>query len=93
MVWGVDIHYEGFLGGYKGKESICNAGDLSLIPGSGRYHREGHLPTPVFLPGEFHGQRSPADYSPQHCKKLNTTECIGLKHAFVGKFVFGRAPK
>ena len=63
MVWGVDIHYEGFLGGYKGKESICNAGDLSLIPGSGRYHREGNLPTPVFLPGEFHGQRSPADYS------------------------------
>ena len=50
-------------------------------------------PTPVFLPGEFHGQRSLADYSPQHCKKLNTTDCIGLKYAFVGKFVFGRAPK
>jgi len=24
-------------------------------------------PTPVFLPGEFHGQRSLADYSPQGC--------------------------
>ena len=24
-------------------------------------------PTPVFLPGEAHGQRSLADYSPQGC--------------------------
>ena len=26
----------GFLSGSDGKESNCNAGDLSLIPGSGR---------------------------------------------------------
>ena len=26
------------------------------------------LPTPVFLPKEFHGQRSLADYSSQHCR-------------------------
>jgi len=58
---GIDTHYEGFLGGYKGKESTYNAGDPGLIPGSGRYPREGNLPTPVFLPGEFHGQRSLAD--------------------------------
>ena len=32
------------------------------------------LPTPVFLPGEFHGQRSLMDYSLQGCKKLDTTE-------------------
>ena len=25
-----------------GKESICNAGDLGLIPGLGRYPREGN---------------------------------------------------
>ena len=24
--------------------------------------------TPVFLPGKFHGQRSPADYSPKGCR-------------------------
>ena len=30
-------------------------------------------PTPVFLPGEFHGQRS-LDCSPWGCKKLDTTE-------------------
>ena len=30
--------------------------------------------TPVFLPGESHGQRSLAGYSPQGCKESNTTE-------------------
>ena len=34
--------------------------------------REGQ-PTPVFLPGEFHGQRSLAGYSPWGHKKLDTT--------------------
>ena len=32
------------------------------------------LPTPVFLPGEFIGQRSLAGYSPWGCKELDTTE-------------------
>ena len=31
-------------------------------------------PTPVFLPGESRGQRSLADYGPQGCKELDTTE-------------------
>jgi len=31
-------------------------------------------PSPVFLPGEFHRQRSLADYSPWGCKELGTTE-------------------
>ena len=31
-------------------------------------------PTPVFLPGEFHGQRSLAGYSPWSHKELATTE-------------------
>ena len=46
-------------GGSDGKESVCNAGDLGLIPESGKiaWRRE-WLPTPVFLPGEFHGQRN-----------------------------------
>ena len=30
--------------------------------------------TPVFLPGEFHGQRSLAGYSPWGCIELDTTE-------------------
>ena len=32
------------------------------------------LPTPVFLPGEFHGQRSLTGYSPWDHKELDTTE-------------------
>ena len=35
-------------------------------------------PTPAFLPGEFHGQRSLAGYSPWGCKESDTTE--GLTH-------------
>ena len=36
------------------------------------------LPTLVFLPGELHGQRSLAGYSPQDCKELDTTEWLTL---------------
>ena len=38
----------GFRHNSVGKESACNAGDLGLIPGSGRSAGE-RLPTPVFL--------------------------------------------
>ena len=31
-------------------------------------------PTPVFLPGEFHGQRSLEGYSPWGLKELDMTE-------------------
>ena len=49
-----------------GKESSSNAGDLGLIPGLGKSPGEGNDNplTPVFLPGEFHGQRSLMGYSP-----------------------------
>ena len=51
-----------FPGGSEGKASVCNAGDPHLIAGSGRSLGEGNdNPTPVFLPGKSHGQRS---YSP-----------------------------
>ena len=43
------------------------------------YRRE-WLPTLVFLPGEFHGQRSLADYSPWGHQKLDTTERIICSH-------------
>ena len=46
--WGID----------DGKECTCNVGDLSSIPGSGRSPRKGNGNPLVFLPGEFHGQRS-----------------------------------
>ena len=37
-------------------------------------------PTPVFLPGEFHGQRSLAGYSPWSCRELDTTEATEHAH-------------
>ena len=36
--------------------------------------RRAWQPTPVFLPGKFHGQRNLMGYSPWHCKEPNTTE-------------------
>ena len=49
-----------------GKNPSANAGDVGLIPGSGRSPGagNGNLPvaTPVFLPGKSRGQRSPAGY-------------------------------
>ena len=53
-----------FPGGSDGKESACKAGDLGLIPGLGRIPwRRTRQPTPIFLPGESHGQKSLAGYS------------------------------
>ena len=52
-----------FSGGSDGKESACNTGDLGSIPGSARSPGEGHGYHPVFLPGEFQGQRNLVGYS------------------------------
>ena len=54
----------GFPTGSDGNASTCNAGDPGLTPGSGRSWRREWQPTSVFLPGESHGQRSQAGYSP-----------------------------
>ena len=60
------------------KNPPVNAGDVrdeGLIPGLGRFPwRRTWQPTPVFLPGEFHGQRSVVGYSPLGCKELDTTK-------------------
>ena len=34
------------------------------------------LPTPLFLPGEFQGQRCLMGYNPWGCKELNMTEQV-----------------
>ena len=59
------------------KNPSCNAGYLSSISGSGR--RE-WLPTPVFLPGEFHRQRSLMGYSLWGRKELDTTKLLTHRH-------------
>ena len=46
-----------------------------MIPESGRFlWRREWLPIPVFLPGESHGQRSLAGYSPWGSKESDMTE-------------------
>ena len=64
-----------YLNSSDDKESVYNAGDLGLNPGSGRPPwRKEWQPTPIFLPGESHTQRSLAGYSPRGCKELDMTE-------------------
>ena len=36
MTWYCKLTHKGFPGNSDGKETACNAGDLGLIPGSGR---------------------------------------------------------
>ena len=53
------------------KNPPANEGDLGV--GKIPYRKKG-LPTPVFLPGKSHGQRSLASYSPWGCKESEATE-------------------
>ena len=46
--------------------------DVGLIPGLGRFPGGGHG-SPVFLPGESHGQRSLVGYSPRGCTESDMT--------------------
>ena len=57
-----------------GKESSCQR-RCGFNPRIGKIPwRRAWQPTPVFLPGESHGQRSLEDYSPWGHKELNVTE-------------------
>ena len=70
-----------YPGGADGKESACNAGDPGSIPGLRRSPGGGHgKPTPVLLPGEFHGQRILAGCSPWGHTELDTTEAAKQQH-------------
>ena len=68
----------GFPGGASGKEPACQGRRLKRwgcdpwirkIPWRRKWQ-----PTPVFLPGEFHGQRGLVGYRTWGCKELDATE-------------------
>ena len=59
-----------------GKESTCNAGDPSLIPGSGRSTGEG-----IDYPLQYSGLENSMDHSPWGRKELDTTEQLSLTHS------------
>ena len=66
-----------------------DARDEDLIPGLGRSSGVGKWqPTPVLLPGKFHGRRSVVGYSPRGRKESDTTEW--LHFIFSGSQVFGK---
>ena len=51
----------------------------SHVPVTSRYCERWWQTTPVFLPGESHGQRSLEGYNPWGCKKSDTTEQLAHK--------------
>ena len=63
---------------HSGKESACQCRRCKRCrsdPWVGKIPwRRKWQHTPLFMPGEFHGQRSLAGYSPWGCKELDTTE-------------------
>ena len=64
-----------FPGGSDGKSFFLQCGRPGFNPWVGKipWRREWQ-PTPVFLPGESHGWRSLAGYSPWGRKELDPTE-------------------
>ena len=60
----------GFPAGSGVKNPRVNAGAAGSIPGSGRSPRRKWKPTPVFLPGKSHGQRSLVGYIPWDHKSV-----------------------
>ena len=74
----------GFPDGSNGKECACNVGDPGFDPWVGKIPwKRPQQPTPVFLPGEFHGQGSLMGYNPwgfrvRHDLATNTHSLNGL---------------
>ena len=59
LFWGLAI----LPGGLDGKKSACNAQRLGFDPWVGKIPwKRAWQPTPVFLPGESHGQKSLVGY-------------------------------
>ena len=69
---------QGFPGSSADKESACSVED-PFDPWIGKIPwRRAWQPTPVFLSGKIHGQRSLAGYSPWGHKESDTTEHLTL---------------
>ena len=75
----------GFPGGATIKESASQCRRYGFDPWVRKipWRREWQ-PTPVFLPGELHGQRSLAGYSPWGRKESDTTESVALSLSLTG---------
>ena len=77
----------GFPGAVSGKEPTCQYRRhkrYGFSPRVGKFpwRREWQL-TPVFLPGESHGQRNMVGYSPWGRKESDTSEAMEHEHFVV----------
>ena len=84
--WDLGLPWQ-FPGGDNGKESACQCRRCEFDSWVGKIPwRRKWQPTPVFLPGGFHGQRSLAGYSPGGRKesdmieRLNTHTIVWIHH-------------
>ena len=69
--------------GPSGKEPACQCKRLRFNPWVRKIPwRRAWQPTPAFLLGESHGQRSLDGYSPGGCKELDTTEQLTISRVF-----------
>ena len=76
--------YLGFPGSSAGKESACNVGDLSSIPGLGRSAGGGHgNPLQHSCLENLHGQRSLEGYSPWGRREWDRTEGLSSVYAYI----------
>ena len=68
---------------FSGKETACQCKRHGFDPWVRKipWRRE-WLPTPIFLPGEFHGQRSLAGYSPWGHKRVRHDLAAEQKQPF-----------
>ena len=69
--------FGGFPGGTSGEEPACQCrrhNRCGFNPQVGKIWRRAWQPTPLFLPGESHEQRSLVVDSPQGRKESDTTE-------------------
>ena len=67
----------------SGKESACQCRRCAFDPWVGKIPwRRKCQPTPVFLPGKSHGQRSLVGYSPWGCKESDMTSNWTCTHLF-----------
>ena len=85
----------GFPGGLVVKNPPANAGDAGhgFDPWTGKIPwKRKWQPTPLFLPGKSHGQRSLVGYSPRGHKELTMTEPLSTQCMCRGRECMGNLP-
>ena len=77
FTWAQDL---GEFGGSDGEGSACDSARVGFDPLVGKipWRREWQ-PTPVFVPGESHGQRSLVGYNTWSRKELEMTERLHVR--------------